>query len=626
MLDGPDDIMTHYYDDVRTLYDAFQRGIRVSDNGPCLGCREPGKPYTFISYSEVFERSKNFGSGLIANGCKANAETFIGIYSANCVEWICTEQACNAYSMVIVPLYDTLGPEACKFIINQAEIKVVVCDKEERCRKLLKQASKMKSLKCIVVVEDVSDEVKEIAQGLDINLLSFADVEKTGKESPQDVVPPTSDDLATICYTSGTTGDPKGVMVTHGNIIACSAGFIAQTGKLLYFTPDDVYYSYLPLAHMYERFAMTNFFMHGSSTGFFQGDIKLMTDDLLTLKPTFMACVPRVMNRVYDKVMARVQDSNFIKRWMFSFASTMKGKELERGVVRNDGIWDGVFKQVRDSLGGRVRGMTAGAAPVSAEVKRFWQCFSGAFLVEGFGQTEATCISTLAYPADNSLNHQGAPISSCMMKVVDVPEMEYFAKNGQGEICMKGPSITNGYYKNEEKTKDAFDNEGWLHSGDIGEWTECGQIRIIDRKKNIFKLSQGEYVAPEKIENVYLRCEYVSQIFVHGESLQSCLVAVIVPDPDTLPRLATTHHVEGDYEAMCQSSVMKVAIQDELRKLAKESGLKSFEQIKAVHMTSEAFSIENHLLTPTLKSKRPVLRKYYKDQVEKMYETLNAKQ
>ncbi|XP_033123099.1 long-chain-fatty-acid--CoA ligase 6-like [Anneissia japonica] len=582
MIKGPEDLMTHYYEDVRTLYDAFQRGIRISGDGQCLGWRESGKPYTFMKYSEVFERSKNFGAGLIANGCEPNSDTFIGIYSSNCVEWICTEQACNAYSMVIVPLYDTLGPEACKFIINQANIKVTVCDKEERCRKLLEQASEMESLKYIIVVQDVSEEVKETAKKLNVSILSFADVEKTGKETSKDVV-------------------------SH-----------------IQFSPDDVYYSYLPLAHMYERFALTNFFMHGSKVGFFQGDIKLMTDDLATLKPTFMACVPRIMNRVYDKVMAKVQNGGFLKRWIFHLAMLMKSKEVEKNIVRNDGMWDGVFNQVRDSLGGRVRGMTAGAAPVSAEVKRFWQCFSGAYLVEGFGQTEATCICTLAYPTDNSLNHQGAPIASCMMKVVDVPEMDYYAKNGQGEICMKGPSITNGYYKNEEKTRDTYDSDGWLHSGDIGEWTECGQIRIIDRKKNIFKLSHGEYVAPEKIENVYLRCEYVSQIFVHGESLQSCLVAVVVPDPETLPRLAKAHRVEGDYEVMCKSEVLKTAIFEDLRKLAKESGLKSFEQVKVLHLTSEAFSIENNLLTPTLKSKRAVLRNYFKDEVEKMYEAVNS--
>jgi long-chain acyl-CoA synthetase len=208
------------------------------------------------------------------------------------------------------------------------------------------------------------------------------------------------------------------------------------------------------------------------------------------------------------------------------------------------------------------------------------------------------------------------------VKLEDVADMNYFAVNNEGEICIKGTNVFQGYLKDPEKTQEALDKDGWLHTGDIGRWLPNGTLKIIDRKKNIFKLAQGEYIAPEKIENIYIRSRPVSQVFVHGESLQSSLVGVVVPDPEVLPSFAGKLGVKGSFEELCQNQTVKEAILEDLQKIGKEGGLKSFEQVKSIFLHPEPFSIENGLLTPTLKAKRGELSKFFQIQIGSLYESI----
>ncbi|GAA6087865.1 long-chain-fatty-acid--CoA ligase 5 [Tachysurus ichikawai] len=200
--------------------------------------------------------------------------------------------------------------------------------------------------------------------------------------------------------------------------------------------------------------------------------------------------------------------------------------------------------------------------------------------------------------------------------------MNYFASNNEGEVCIKGKNVFCGYLNDPEKTAEALDQDGWLHTGDIGKWLPNGVLKIIDRKKNIFKLAQGEYIAPEKIENVYIRCGTVAQLFVHGDSLQSCLVAIVVPDAETLPGLAEKLGVKGSFKELCKNQQIKKVILSDLVKLGRDAGLKSFEQVKDLHLHSEQFTIENGLLTPTLKAKRGDLGKFFKNEIENLYAKL----
>jgi long-chain acyl-CoA synthetase len=415
---------------------------------------------------------------------------------------------------------------------------------------------------------------------------------------------------------------PKGAMLTHMNVMAdLNAYHNLDRSKP---TKDDTMISYLPLAHMFERVMETIVYTLGGRVGFYGGDIKLLVEDLQELKPTIMPTVPRLLNRVYDKVMNEVNKS-FIKRFLFSWGMSWKISEVKNGVIRNDSFWDTyVFKKVQASMGGRLRVILTGSAPLSEEVMNFCRATMGCYVVEGYGQTECVAGATLTIEGDCEPCQVGPPIACSKIKMVDVKEMNYFAKDGCGEVCIFGPHVMKGYYKLPEQTKEVLDDDGWLHTGDIGRWTKDGTLKLIDRKKHIFKLSQGEYIAPEKIEDVYNRTHYVAQSFIYGESLRSTIVAIVVPDADTLIPVARDQlGITGTLSELCKNEEVKSFIFKDMRAAAQKAGLHSFEQAKAIHLHPELFSVENGLLTPTFKTKRNSLKEFFKHQISRMYESIS---
>uniref|UniRef100_A0A668AZH8 Arachidonate--CoA ligase n=1 Tax=Myripristis murdjan TaxID=586833 RepID=A0A668AZH8_9TELE len=563
-----DSLLEFYYDDTRTVYDMFQRGLRIAGDGQCLGFRKPGQPYQWISYTEVAEQAQVLGSGLLAKGCQPNPQQFVGIFAQNRPEWIISELACYTYSMAVVPLYDTLGLEAMVHILSLAEISLVICDREEKASSLLDNKEKgiTPTLSCLVLFSDFSDALEERAKKCGVEVLHLSQL-----------------------------------MVSTGS-------FVIQQ--------EDVSISYLPLAHMFERMIQVSMFCHGARVGFYQGDISLLMDDIKTLKPTFFPVVPRLLNRIYDKGSV----TSPLRRALLHYAVRRKQAELSSGVVRNNSLWDKlVFNRIQASLGGNLRFILTASAPISPTVLSFLRATLGCLIFEGYGQTECTAGCTFSMPGDWSAGHVGAPLPCAMVKLVDIPDMNYYAKNGEGEICIRGHSVFRGYLKDPERTTEALDSDGWLHSGDVGQWLPNGTLRIIDRKKHIFKLAQGEYIAPEKIENVYMRCVPVLQAFVHGDSLQAHLIGIVVPDPEVFVDWAKERGFMGSYEELCQNPDVKKAVLEDMTAVGKEAGLKSFEQVKDLHLHPEMFSIANGLLTPTLKSRRIDIRRVFQEQISRMY-------
>uniref|UniRef100_A0A665UJY7 Long-chain-fatty-acid--CoA ligase n=1 Tax=Echeneis naucrates TaxID=173247 RepID=A0A665UJY7_ECHNA len=578
LLQNGDVFMTHMYDDVRTVYELFCRGVK--------------------------ERTEILGSAFLHKGHSKTTDPYIGIFSKNRPEWTMSELACYTYSLVVVTLYDTLGTEAIGHAIDKASISTIICDVAEKVNLVLGCVrDREHSVKTIVLMETPAADLVNRCQEAGILILSLQEME-----------PPQPDDLAVICFTSGTTGDPKGAMLTHENIVSNCSAFIRVTET----TSEDVVLSFLPLAHMFERVVEAVMLVHGGRIGYQQGDIHQLSDDLNVLKPTVFPVVPRILNRMYDKING--QANTFLKRWVLHFAYRRKEAQLMKGIIRRDTLWDWlIFKKVQDSLGGRVRLILTGAAPVSPCILTFFRIAMSCQVYEGYGQTECTAGCTMSTPGDWSAGHVGAPLPCNMVKLVDVPDMNYLAVNGEGEVCVKGSNVFKGYLKNPEKTAETIDADGWVHTGDIGKWLPNGTLQIVDRKKHIFKLAQGEYIAPEKIENVYAMSEAVAQVFVHGDSLQAYLVAVVVPNSDSLSGWAkTTLGLEGSYQELCGKEV-KAAILDDMQRLGKERGLKSFEQVKAIYISTQMFTIENGLLTPTLKAKRNEMRKHFRPQIEEMY-------
>uniref|UniRef100_A0A673FHA9 Long-chain-fatty-acid--CoA ligase n=1 Tax=Sinocyclocheilus rhinocerous TaxID=307959 RepID=A0A673FHA9_9TELE len=625
ILQDSDTYMTYYYKDAQTMYEFFLRGLRVSNNGPCLGSRQPGKPYKWLSYKEVADRAEFAGSALLHRGHSQTGDKYIGIFAQNRPEWTISELACYTYSLVAVPLYDTLGTEAISYIIDKGE-----------------QAHSIFSQFCAIVfyfpyIFYCPTPTLHLNLPLTGNFLHFYNFKKlcllycytsfTNEDVPKgrfleilSGLPPKPEDLALICFTSGTTGSPKGAMITHGNVVSNCSAFIKVTevSQNCFKACTDIHISYLPLAHMFERVVAGVLLVHGARIGYFQGDIRLLMDDLKTLKPTIFPVVPRLLNRMFDKIFG--QANTPLKRWLLDFASSRKEAELKSGVVRKDSMWDKlIFSKVQASLGGCVRLMITGAAPVSPTVLTFLRAALGCQFYEGYGQTECTAGCTMSLPGDWTAGHVGAPLPCNFVKLVDVAEMNYFAANGEGEVCVKGPNVFQGYLKDPERTSEAIDKDSWLHTGDVGKWLPNGTLKIIDRKKHIFKLAQGEYIAPEKIENIYIHSDPVAQVFVHGDSLQACLVGILVPDPDFLPGWAKKRGIEGSYTEMCKSKELKNAILEDIIRLGKEAGLKSFEQVRDIALHMEMFSVQNGLLTPTLKAKRTELRNHFRQQIDQLY-------
>uniref|UniRef100_A0A674MSG5 Arachidonate--CoA ligase n=1 Tax=Takifugu rubripes TaxID=31033 RepID=A0A674MSG5_TAKRU len=600
VLQKGDAYLKCYYDDAKTMYESFLRGCRVSNDGPCLGSRKPKQSYEWLSYSQVRERAENLGSAFLHKGHSKSNRPHIGIFSQNRPEWTLGELACYTYSLVSVPLYDTLGTEAIVYIIEKASISTIMCDVGSKVELILSSLEGRKHpVRNIVLMEKPPVELITRAEQCGIDVTSMEGME-----------PPQPEDMAVICFTSGTTG--LCLFFLSGTTFINDR----KTRFLFFFCNNlDTHMSYLPLAHMFERVVQGVVLVHGARIGFFQGDIRSLSDDLCTLKPTVFPVVPRLLNRIHDRA------NSAVKRWLLGFAFRRKEAELRRGIVRRNSIWDQmIFRKVQASLGGRVRLIITGAAPISPDVLTFLRVAMGCQFYEGYGQTECTAGCTMTLAGDWTAGHVGPPLPCNAIKLVDVAEMNYLAVNGEGEVCVSGPNVFQGYLHDPEKTAEAIDAHGWLHTGDIGKWLPNGTLKIIDRKKHIFKLAQGEYIAPEKIENIYARSSAVAQIYVHGDSLQAFLVAVVVPDPDFLCGWAKmTLGLQGSYEELCSKEKVKAAILEDMIRLGMEGGLKTFEQVKAIFIHPELFSVENGLLTPTLKAKRNELRQIFRPQLDQLY-------
>eukprot|EP01104_Vermistella_antarctica_P002438 TRINITY_DN12683_c0_g1_i1.p1 TRINITY_DN12683_c0_g1~~TRINITY_DN12683_c0_g1_i1.p1 ORF type:complete len:717 (+),score=182.88 TRINITY_DN12683_c0_g1_i1:57-2153(+) len=639
-----------------TTYEIFQRGRRLNPNGKCLGWRPIDKngnagPFLWHTYVETQGRMDNFASGMTARGLLAPLEDFprgvLGIYMKNCPSWVIAEHAAYSRAATVAPLYDTLGPDSVAYVINQVGFNSIVISESE-LKSIIAAAKLCPTLQNVVVCHrhnDVVDgdalrNVVRNSSAAHLNLLTFEEVEAFGRSAPSSHIIPGSEDYATFCYTSGTTGNPKGALITHCNFVTDLAATIATgiTGN-----QDDVELSYLPLPHIFERLIHLVMFGAGGCIGFYQGNPLKILEDIQEIQPTIFPSVPRLLNRVHDAINLGVQKKGGVAKFLFDRGVAAKTEGLRQG-VQTHGLWDRlVFNKVKAQLGfSRIRLVVTGSAPISGKVLDFLRLLMACPVVEGYGQTECSAAATVTAINDFSTGHVGEPISCNEIRLEDVRDMGYLTTDkvhgegaaaipcdGRGEICFRGPNVFKQYYKMPEKTAEAVDRDGWLHSGDIGLWTAEGKLKIIDRKKNIFKLAQGEYIAAEKIENIYLQSQFVMQAFVYGDSLKSQLVAVIVPDPEFLVDFcadpkngvsATTR------EEQCRNAKVVAAVLKSVQAAGVTNNLHGFEQAKALHLEPTPWEGGSDVLTPTFKLKRNIARDKYRPQIDRLYAALDGKQ
>ena len=598
--------------------------------------------YTWITYEEANELLTNFSKGLNAlNLCpvieieKEGPYRLLGIYSRNKKEWLLSYLGAIKDSITIVTIYETLGNLAIEYILSQTQLITVVIEvKALKTIYNLASQNKINKLKNLIVIEKEEDEETCLAlKKLGLNIYTWEEIVEKGKNAGNIVLNKAKpDDICIINYTSGTTGYPKGVKLTHKNIVVGT-----DVGELigLNATNKDLYLSFLPYAHIMETLIITYAFNHGVPIGIYNGNAKLLLEDIQILKPTAICAVPKIFQRIYDSIKNKVNSLPLIKRRIFDQAIKLKMKDyINTGMYKNILLDFLVFKEVRKSLGGNLRFMLVGSAPIDGYILNYLRCSLSVEIMEGYGQTEDVAGVLLSNTCDPITGHLGGPGYWTEVKLIDQKELGYTVKNKDkegnlrpsGELCVRGPTLFKGYFKDEEKTKESIDKDGWLHSGDIAMIIpEHGNaMKIIDRVKNIFKMQQGEYISPEKIENIYLNCKYIEQIFVHGNSLKSYLICIAYPKKDDIINYFKNKGIkeinENNYKNYLENEDLKKEIINIMDKFGRDNNLMGFELPKKIYLVKEPFTIDNQIMTPTMKLRRHFARKYFEEQINKLYD------
>ncbi|OQS05286.1 Long-chain-fatty-acid--CoA ligase [Thraustotheca clavata] len=631
---------------VQTILQNLQQAVRNTPKEKFLGhrpidCRDNAGPYLWETYEQVYQRIQKFSSGLVNQRMlepTVDGHKMLCIYMKNRPEWTIAQYSAYYAGAMVTPLYDSLGANATRFILQQTQATTVVCTRDV-LKHLLQAKESVPTLHHIILadVRVASEEDINLAGTVGLRLWSLTEIEMIGERYPMDPVSVHSQDLSILMYTSGTTGEPKGVQLSHHNLLISAFGIeerLKQGQAVALFENKPVFLSYMPLPHVMEQLAHIVCISHSGCIGFYQGNTQKIADDMKALRPTIFLTVPRLLNKMYDKIVGTAASAGGLRTWIFQTALNTKLHNLQKGRTNHAFFDKSVFDKIKAKLGlDRCGLVLSGSAPLSEDVLYFFQVLLSCPVFEGYGQSECTGASCCTDINDLSAGTVGAPLLSNEIKLVSVPDMGYnvtdkvhgddeatrIKVNGRGEICYRGPIVFKGYFKAPEKTEEVLDDEGWLHSGDIGVWTTDGRLKIVDRKKNIFKLSQGEYIAPEKIENIIKSSVYVNQPFVYGDSLHSMLVGIIVPDEFEIRHLADSLGLTGSFAELCKDPKVIQAVQADILAMGKKAQLNGFETVRAILLHPEQFTVENDLMTPTFKLKRNEVKKHFMKEIDFLY-------
>jgi long-chain acyl-CoA synthetase len=534
---------------------------------------------------------------------------------------LCThvDLAAMSQRLFTVSIYDTLGPDATEYIINHAELTTVVTALNHVVA-LLKLKPRLPTLKMIVVMDPLSagelpgeskgELLNSLASEMGVIIHYMRDVEALGEQRPIPYNPPTPDDTITINYTSGTTGNPKGVVLTHRAAHAATAMSMVFSKC----SSATVIISFLPLAHIFQRLGEHTALGAGASIGYFHGNIAELVDDLKLVRPTQFSGVPRLYNRFGAAIKAATIQQTGIKGNLSRYIVSKKLANIndKHNPTNKHALYDRIWsKKVAAGLGlDRCTSMVSGSAPIDPSLHQFLRVVFANEFVQGYGMTEGYAMALVQDSTDMTAGTCGGVQPPNEVCLLDVPDMEYFSTDKphpRGELLIRGKTAFKEYLKNPEETSKTVDADGWVHTGDIATVDDMGRFKIIDRRKNVLKLAQGEYISPERIENVYLaNCGWMATAYVHGDSHQSFLVGIFGVAPDLFPPFASKvlgETIEADdvekVKAAMQNKKVEKAILKELDRVAKKNKFNSYEKVKAVRLFLDPFTVDNELLTPT---------------------------
>ncbi|XP_030638129.1 long-chain-fatty-acid--CoA ligase 4b [Chanos chanos] len=630
-----------------TLDKLFDFSVERFKQADCLGTREilseesetqpSGKvfkklvmgDYHWRSYEDVDREVGLLGSGLAALGQKPGNS--IAIFCETRAEWMITVQACFRRKFPLVTLYATLGEDAVAYGLNECGATHLITSKELMETKLKNVFSRVSGLQHVICVDREGVNKAAYPESLAVHTMQeVLDLGAKPENLNVEFERPSPSDLAVVMYTSGSTGRPKGVMMIHSNLIAGMAG---QCQRIPGLGNKDTYIGYLPLAHVLELTAEISCLTYGCRIGYSSPQTlsdqstkikKGSKGDCSVLRPTLMAAVPEIMDRIYKNVMSKVQEMGMLQRTLFNLGYNYKLEQVNKGLdapLCNKLL----FRRVRELLGGNIRAMLCGGAPLSAATQRFMNVCFCCPVGQGYGLTETCGAGTITEYTDYSTGRVGAPLICCEIKLRDWAEGGYTSQDKpypRGEIMIGGPNVAMGYYKNEELNEDFWVDEAgqrWFCTGDVGEVHPDGCLKIVDRKKDLVKLQAGEYVSLGKIEAALKNCPLIDNICAYANSEQNYVISFVVPNQKQLTALASKNGVEGKWEELCNHPVIEAEMLKVIKEVASSNKLEKFEIPMKVRLSADPWTPETGLVTDAFKLKRKELKKHYQPDIERMY-------
>lgn len=596
-----------FADEPQTLAELFLQSFQKHNRADALNFKKDGKWHK-VSSDEIRSRAENIALGLYSLGLRKDDK--VAILAANSPDWTITDAGCQFAGIVDVPIYTTLADNSVCYIINDSGAKVFFLQDKKTFDRLTEIFPECKTIEKFVFFNSEGIEAE--------NAMSLAELEKLGEDLKNEKPELINDlakaleinDVATLIYTSGTTGEPKGVMLTHGNIISN----VIDAGEKYSFSGKDVPLSVLPLSHVFERGAMYLYIFNGMSVHYAES-IDKVAENLREVRPTIFVGVPRIFEKVYAKAKLMAAQSSSLKEKIFDWAIDV-GKEFALKTERKEhisyflavrhSIADKiVFSKFREFFGGRLRFCITGGAALSETI---YLIFNGAgvSIMQGYGLTETSPVITSSNPIDVKIGTVGKPIRNVETRIA-----------ADGEIEVSGPNVMLGYYNKEKATNDAFTEDGWFKTGDIGQFDDEGFLKITDRKKELFKTSGGKYIAPSPIEQMIKGSRFVSQVVLIGND-RKFPSALIVPSFEQLQSYAKHEGLKlKTPKEYCENQTIIKLLEKQVDELTKD--LSRYEKVKKIALLEDEMTVEGGELTPTLKVKRRVVDEKYKDVIEKIY-------